>query len=87
MTAEKLLSQAKQLQDTILKERRTLHQNPEVGFDIKNTVSFVKKELTDIGIEAVDCGKAGIIALIGKKNPEKTFLLRADMDALPIKEK
>lgn len=86
MLNEKILEEAGQIYDTILKERRTLHQNPETGFDLTNTVSFVKKELSDMGIQPSDCGKNGITAIIGGKNPGKVFLLRADMDALPIEE-
>ena len=51
MLNEKILEEAGQIYDMILKERRTLHQNPETGFDLTNTVSFVKKELSDMGIQ------------------------------------
>lgn len=86
MKPEIILNEAKNISDILVKERRFLHKNPEIEFDLKNTISFVKKELTDMGITPVDCGKAGIVANIGNGNG-KTFLLRADMDALPIKEK
>ena len=32
---------------------------------------FVKKELADMDIEPVDCGKAGVVALVGGKKPGK----------------
>lgn len=83
---EELLRQAEQIQDTVLRERRKLHQTAETGFDLTQTVAFVKNELTEMGLHPTDCGRAGIVALIGGKKPGKTFLLRADMDALPIKE-
>lgn len=86
MTSEMLLQEAHELRDCISKERRTLHQNPETGFDISATLSFVKSELLDMGLQPVDCGKAGVVALVGGKKPGKVFLLRADMDALPITE-
>ncbi|MCI7804505.1 MAG: M20 family metallopeptidase [Oscillospiraceae bacterium] len=86
MLNEKILEESEKLYDIILKERRTLHQNPETGFDLANTVSFVKKELSDMGIKPADCGKNGITAIIGGKNPGRVFMLRADMDALPVKE-
>ncbi|MGN1201751.1 MAG: M20 family metallopeptidase, partial [Eubacterium sp.] len=87
MTPEKILFEAEQIYDTVLGERRKLHQNPETGFDISNTLSFVKSELIGMGIEPIDCGRAGIVALVGGKKKGKVFLLRADMDALPIEEK
>ena len=86
MTSEKFLQEAEQIQDRVLTERRRIHQNPETGFDLSNTLSFVKSELTDMGLQPVDCGRAGVVALVGGKKPGKVFLLRADMDALPIRE-
>ncbi len=86
MTAQMLLKEARQIHDVILKERQKLHQYAEIGFDLSNTVSFVKNALADIGIEPTDCGRAGVVALIGGQKPGKVFLLRADMDALPIRE-
>ncbi len=86
MTPEKLLKEAEQIHGSILSARRRLHQNPETGFDISETVSFVKNELKGMGFSPTDCGKAGIVALAGGKKPGRVFLLRADMDALPIKE-
>lgn len=86
MTPEMLLKEAEGINDVILATRRKLHKNPETGFDLKNTVALVRNELKSMGITPVDCGRAGITALIGGKRPGKAFLLRADMDALPIKE-
>ena len=39
-----------------------------------------------MGYEPHDCGKAGLVALAGGKKPGKVFLIRADMDGLPIQE-
>lgn len=86
MTPEKLLQEAGQIHDILLQERQKLHQNAETGFDLSYTVSFVQNELMDMGIQPINCGKAGVLALIGGKRPGKVFLLRADMDALPIRE-
>ncbi|MGN0620885.1 MAG: M20 family metallopeptidase [Porcipelethomonas sp.] len=86
MASRMILNEAEQIFDTVLKERRTLHKNPETGFDLGNTVSYVKKELSDMGIKPADCGKNGITAVVGGKKPGKVFMLRADMDALPVKE-
>lgn len=64
--------------------RRTLHSTPETGFETGNTVAFVTAELKRMGIEPKNCGTSGVTALIGSGEP--VFLLRADMDALPIRE-
>lgn len=37
-------------------------------------------------INKKECGKAGLVAIAGGKKPGKVFLIRGDMDALPIKE-
>ena len=79
------MKSAEGLESEIIENRRWLHAHAETEFDLSETVDFVKERLSEIGCEYTDCGKCGISALIGKKEG-KTFLLRADMDALPINE-
>lgn len=86
MKPEVLQEEAQKLHEIIVSNRRYLHTHPETGFDLKETVSYVKKELEDMGYEPIKCGKAGLIAVAGGKKPGKVFLIRGDMDALPIKE-
>lgn len=86
MKPETLLSEAEKISEVIVKERRALHQIPGVEFDIGDTLAFVKKELEDMGYGPKPCGRAGLVALAGGKKPGKVFLLRADMDGLPIRE-
>ena len=86
MQADKLLAEAEALQPRLQKWRRTIHRNPEIGFDLPKTRALVKQALTEMGYRPQDCGKAGILALAGGKRPGKTILLRGDMDALPIFE-
>ena len=86
MTPEELLREAETERDRILADRRTLHQNPETGFDLTNTLAYVKKALQDMGLAPRECGRAGLVAVVGGKKPGKVFLLRADMDALPVRE-
>lgn len=86
MTSEQLLQEAKSYEAKLIETRHYLHTHPETGFDLSETKAFVKKELTDMGYEPMECGKAGLIALAGGKKPGKVFLVRADMDALPMKE-
>ena len=81
-----LLERAISLNDKIVQNRRELHRNAETGFDIPVTLEFVHNELDMAGVKWDNCGRAGIIAVIGGKRPGKTFMLRADMDGLPVKE-
>ena len=79
------LKEAKEIEDEILENQRYLHRNAEVGFELLKTTEYVKNKLEELGCDVTPCGKNGLVALIGK-NEGKTILLRADMDALPIKE-
>lgn len=65
-------------------DRRALHACPGTGFDLQETFDYVWQALTATGLKPQKCGKCGIIADIG--SGEKCVLLRADMDALPIRE-
>lgn len=80
------LKRAQELKDTILADRRHLHKNPEVGMDLPETTAYVIKRLNDMGIEATEICKSGVVGTIKGKKPGKTYLLRADMDALPMPE-
>ncbi len=68
--------------------RHHLHAHPELSFQEYETSRFVKDKLTALGIPfRAPVADTGIVAWIKGKNPEnKVVALRADMDALPIKE-
>ncbi len=77
----------KAIQQDMVKWRRDLHQIPELGNLLPKTVAYVSAVLDSLGISyrtLVD-GNA-IVATIEGQTPGKCFALRADMDALPIKE-
>lgn len=76
---------AYELKDEIVTNRRHLHQMPEVGFDLPRTTAFVKEKLIEMGYQPEEIIENGLTATVGKGG--KTFLLRADMDALPMEEK
>ncbi len=84
--AQAILQEAKQCKSHIQTARRHIHENPGTGFELQDTLSYVKQELEAMGYTPQLCGKAGLTALAGGKKPGKVFLLRADMDALPVRE-
>lgn len=86
MNGEELLEEAKKFKGELIEKRRYLHKNAETGFNLPKTLEFVEQELIKMGYEPVHCGKAGLVATIKGNKPGKTFLIRGDMDALPIKE-
>lgn len=75
---------AEAINEELIGYRRYLHRNAEVGLHTPNTKAFVMEKLREMGIKPRDCGE-GVSAEIGSGG--KLFLLRADMDALPLKEK
>ena len=79
-----ILQEAMELRGELISHRRRLHAMAETGFDLKNTRDYVRNALKDMGYTPRDCGRCGLVADIGCGG--KTFLLRADMDALPIRE-
>lgn len=81
-----MLKEALKIQSQIQTDYEQLHAHAETGFDLTQTRAYVKKRLLEMGYEPVDCGKAGIVATAGNTETGKVFLLRADMDALKIKE-
>ena len=86
MTTTALLQEAASYQEQLVRTRRFLHTHPGTGFDIQETVDYVKQELISMGYEPQMCGKSGIVALAGGKKDGKVFLIRGDMDALPMEE-
>ncbi len=69
--------------------RRLIHSNPELGFKEFATTAFIMEKLKNWGIETRPNGdKTGVIGtLCGGTAGTKTVALRADIDALPVREK
>lgn len=81
----KFLQEAKMLEQELIKWRRKFHKTPELGLKLPETVSYIKDELDKMGVEyKVYEDVSLIIAVIGKG--KRCFLLRSDMDALPMRE-
>jgi amidohydrolase len=68
--------------------RRWMHRTPELSFDCHRTAAYVVERLREFGVDEIHEGIAttGIVALIDGQGPGPTVGLRADMDALPIRE-
>ena len=76
-----------EFKEALYEDYKYLHAHAEIGFALEETVRYVKKRLEEIGISPRPCGKCGLVATVGEeKGKGGAFLLRADMDALPIRE-
>ena len=83
--AHKILEEAQEMNDLLIKWRRDLHQIPETDLEFPKTVEYISKRLDERNVEyKVFPEVSVIIAQIGKG--DKCFLLRNDMDALPVEE-
>ncbi|MBQ8618697.1 MAG: amidohydrolase [Clostridia bacterium] len=81
---KELLNAATKAGEEIIAHRRYLHAHAETGFDLHETWAYVFAALEQMGYAPRRCGRCGIVAEAGQG--EKCILLRADMDALPIRE-
>ena len=80
-------NRAAQLSDTIIADRRYLHQHAELSFQEHETTAYLVSELEKMGIPVITFEDyTGCIAVIEGGKPGGTVLLRADIDALPIQE-
>lgn len=79
------LQEAYGMKDQLTAWRRELHRTPEVGIELPRTMEFIGQQLEEMGIaytlhKEISC----ITATIGSGG--KCFLLRSDVDAIPIPE-
>ncbi|NNG08557.1 MAG: amidohydrolase, partial [Arenibacter sp.] len=84
---EKIKQLAKDFSSEFVEVRRDLHQYPELSFNEHQTSKYIRQKLQEIGIERIQTvAETGLLATIHGTEKDKTILLRADMDALPIQE-
>ena len=81
-----ILEKAKGIEDYIIKFRRDFHEYPELSSQEFKTQEKIMNELDRLGIPYKKSGNTSLIASIKGNKPGKTVALRADIDALPIKE-
>ncbi|UCI06610.1 amidohydrolase [Mesorhizobium sp. B1-1-8] len=67
--------------------RRHIHANPELGFAEHETAAFVAAKLKEFGLAVhTDVSATAVVATLTKGSGSKAIALRAELDALPIKE-
>jgi amidohydrolase len=72
----------------VIEWRRYLHQHPELSNREYKTAEFIAAHLKKLGLEVqTGIAKTGIVAILRGGQPGPVVALRADMDALPVKER
>jgi amidohydrolase len=67
--------------------RRDIHQHPELGDQENRTSHLVSEHLHSLGLEVrTGVAHTGVVGVLKGAKPGRTVALRADMDALPVKE-
>lgn len=83
---EELKTQVENLAEQIIAWRRDFHRHPETAFEEHRTSSVLRKFMEDLDIPVQVMGKTGLRGVLEGQTGGKTVALRADMDALPLKE-
>ena len=79
---------AASLESKVISWRRDFHQNPELGNREFKTSEKIAAHLRSLGIEVqTGVAKTGVVGILKGGKPGPVVALRADMDALPVKER
>lgn len=75
------------IEEHLIEWRRDIHQHPELGEQETRTAALVAEHLRSLGMAVkTEVGRTGVVGILKGARPGRTVALRADMDALPIKE-
>lgn len=84
----KISQKANALESKVIEWRRDFHQQPELGNREFKTAEKIASYLKSIGIEVkTGIAKTGVVGILKGGKPGPVVALRADMDALPVKER
>jgi amidohydrolase len=84
----KIDRKAEALESKVITWRRDFHQNPELGNREFKTAEKIARHLRSLGIEVqTGIAKTGVVGILRGGKPGPVVALRADIDALPIKER
>jgi len=78
---------ASAMEPELLQWRRHLHQNPELSNRETDTAKYIAERLKSFGlVPQVGIARTGVVAVLQGGRPGPVVALRADMDALPVRE-
>lgn len=81
-------AKATAIQAKLVEWRRHFHEHPELGNREFKTAAYIVEQLKDLGLDIkTGVGKTGVVAILKGGKPGPVIALRADIDALPVKER
>ncbi len=87
MLRNKIKSLVQEYRQEFVEVRRYLHAHPEISYREFETSKYVQQKLAEFHIPFEIKATTGVVGIIKGRNPDsRVIALRADMDALPIKE-
>ncbi len=87
MTHQELLAQAQAITGQLSAWRRDFHMHPELGNEETRTAGIVAAHLRSLGYAVTEgVGGTGVVGLMSGNGPGPVVALRADMDALPVRD-
>ena len=82
-----LVERLREKEDRMIEIRRYLHQHPELSYKEVETPKYIANFYKDKDCKVeTNVGQNGVKVTIDSGKPGKTLAIRADFDALPIKE-
>ncbi|MEM5775493.1 MAG: hypothetical protein AAGU05_10880, partial [Anaerolineaceae bacterium] len=64
-----MLEKARAIQDQIVHWRRTIHQNPELGFEEIQTSKLIAETLASFGMKVEHVARTGVMGILGEGKP------------------
>lgn len=86
-TSQRIDQEIEKNRAEIVKIRRFIHMNPELGNREFETARLISAKLEPLGFEVrTGVAKTGVVAVLRGSQPGPAVAVRADMDALPVQE-
>jgi amidohydrolase len=83
----RIAQQSRAIESTLIAWRRDIHEHPELGNQEHRTSALVAEHLRGLGLRVrTGVARTGVVAVLEGGKPGPVVALRADMDALPVKE-
>ncbi|MFS0757804.1 amidohydrolase [Noviherbaspirillum sp. 1P10PC] len=84
---KEIQSRAAAMEARTIAWRRDIHQHPELSNQEHRTAALVAEHLQKLGLDVrTGVGGTGVVGVLKGSKPGKVLALRADMDALPVRE-